>query len=272
MSVMEPRRLGRPRQVDRPAIVAATLRPPTPSSSRWSCRELSAQLDVSEATVARVWREYGIAPRLHGEYAFTVQPELSAARVRVVGVCVTRRVRAIALLVDDTRLGSDGPHRAAEDSAEGSTGHHDGAHDPQHNGQHDGRPRTTETATKIGVRDFLRRVRESYPDRAVHVVVDSANLQRLLIQSVPQLTTAGVAVHFALDTEKWLNLVDVWYGLMERDGGADETHPAARVRELLDHGRTIVWVESTRDSMAESGLDSAGYSFVGQRITGDNRA
>ncbi len=135
-------------------------------------------------------------------------------------------------------------------------------------------------ATKVGVRDFLRRVTESYPDRAVHVVVDSANLQRLLIQSVPQLTSAGVSVHFALDTEKWLNLVDVWYGLMERDGGADGTHPATRVRELLAHGRTIVWVESPPDSSIDAALDSVahpygytgGYFFVGQRLTGDDRA
>ena len=28
----------------------------------------------------------------------------------------------------------------------------------------------------------------------------------------------GCAIHFALDTEKWLNLVDVWFGLMARGG------------------------------------------------------
>lgn len=246
MSGTQPRRLGRPRQVDRPAIVAATLQPPTSASSRWSCRELSAQLGVSEATVARVWREYGIAPRPGGQYAFTVQPELSAARVCVVGVCLTRRVRAIALLVDDTQHESDGTGRVADDAVDGSSDEPAGPADGHPDA--DPRMRSPEAVTKVGVREFLRRVTESYPDRAVHVVVDSANLQRLLIQSVPHLTSAGVAIHFALDTEKWLNLVDVWFGLMERDGDADDAHPAARVRELISHGRTTVWVESRFDS------------------------
>lgn len=223
----EPRRLGRPRQIDRPSIVSATLRPPTSGAQRWSCRELSARIGVSEATVARVWREYCLAPRPNGEYAFTVQPELTASRVSVIGLCVTRRVRAVALVIDDPSTG-DWPPAQHEGSDRGA-----GSMEPAP---------TPETATKIGVRDFLRRVSESYPERAVHVVVDSAHLQRLLLQSVPQLTTAGVSVHFALDTEKWQNLVEVWFGLMDRDGLAAEGHPAGRVRELLTHGRTLIWV------------------------------
>jgi hypothetical protein len=209
--------------------VTATLRPPTSGSQRWSCRELSAQIGVSEATVARVWREYCLAPRPNGEYAFTIQPELSASRISVIGLCVTRRVRAVALVIDDPRTGDwPPPHDEGTDRETGSSAP----------------AATVENATKIGVRDFLRRVSESYPERAVHVVVDSAHLQRLLLQSVPQLTTAGVSVHFALDTEKWQNLVEVWFGLMDRDGLAADGHPASRVRELLTHGRTVIWVES----------------------------
>ena len=159
--------------------------------------------------MARIWREYGIAPRTAGAFAFTVQPELAlAARVDVVGVCVTRRVRAVALLVDDT----------ARDRRTRSV-----AEEPAPDADGSSVSRSGEAATKIGVRDFLRRVTASYPDRAVHVVVDSAQLQRLLIQSVPQLTTAGVSVHFALDTDKWLNLVDVWFGLMARDPSTTST-------------------------------------------------
>ena len=178
--------------------------------------------------MARVWREYGLAPRPGGRYAFTVRPEISARSLSVVGVCVTRRVRAIALLVDDSGspelerpvFGVDTGAAAAEAPVTGAEG-----------------------ATKIGVRDFLRRVGEAHPGRDLHVVVDSAQLQRLLLQSVPQLSDAGVALHFALDTEKWLNLVDVWYGLMRRDAGVDQDHPLGRVRELITHGRTMIWVE-----------------------------
>ena len=283
MSGAEPRRLGRPRQVDRPAIVAATLQPPTSASNRWSCRELSAQLGVSEATVARVWREYGIAPRPDGQYAFTVQPELSAARVRVVGVCLTRRVRAIALLVDDTVHESEGARLpAAEDAVDGLTDGDGGLT----NGHVDGHPEYRPPAAVSRGGDEGRRARVP---AAGHRVLPGPRGARRGRQRQPaaaadpersrMLTSAGVAIHFALDTEKWLNLVDVWFGLMEREGEADDAHPAARVRELLTHGRTIVWVESPFESTFESPLAAraepngypSGYSIVGQRLAGEDR-
>jgi transposase-like protein len=57
-------RSGRPRTVDHRKIVAATLKPPPKKLgvTHWSSRLLAKHLKIGDATVARAWREYGVAP------------------------------------------------------------------------------------------------------------------------------------------------------------------------------------------------------------------
>lgn len=208
-------RLGRPRHIDRSAIVAATVQPPAVPTDlgRWSCRELGAQLGVSEASVARVWREYGLAPRSGGVFAFTVRPELQATTVAVIGVCLTRRIRAVALLLDDA---DDHPGPAI---VTGIT--------------------AAESAPSLGVRAFLRQVAEDYAGRRVHVVVDSAAVRRHLLETgLPQ--GADLSLHFTLDTAMWSNLVEVWTAMMARDGGAES---AAAIRALNGEQCSAIWVQ-----------------------------
>src|SRR5690242_4146695 len=61
-------RTGRPRRVDHQRVVEATLRTPPAElgATHWSSRLLAAHLGIGDATVARVWREYGFAPRPRG--------------------------------------------------------------------------------------------------------------------------------------------------------------------------------------------------------------
>lgn len=209
-------RLGRPRHIDRSAIVSATVQPPPVPTDlqRWSCRELGARLGVSEASIARVWREYGLAPRPGGVLAFTVRPELQATTVSVIGVCLTRRIRAVALLLDDT---DHIPSPAL------LTGAIDAVPPPS-----------------LGIRSFLRQVAEAYAGRRVHVVVDSAAVRRHLLETgIP--TGADLSLHFTLDTEMWSNLVEVWTVMMSRDGATDS---AARIRALHGEQSTAMWVQS----------------------------
>ena len=54
-------RSGRPRVVDRPRIIAATLLPPPRKYgvTHWSSRMLADHLRTSSSTVAKAWREAG---------------------------------------------------------------------------------------------------------------------------------------------------------------------------------------------------------------------
>ena len=58
-------RPGAPRTINRSVVVETTLQQPPAELgiAHWSSRRLAAYLGISDASVARVWREHGITPR-----------------------------------------------------------------------------------------------------------------------------------------------------------------------------------------------------------------
>jgi hypothetical protein len=80
-----------PPEVDEIEVVVATLtgngRPPErPGTTHWPARLLAAELGISFATVARIWRKWGIQP--HGIETFKLpeDPELEAKVRDVAGL------------------------------------------------------------------------------------------------------------------------------------------------------------------------------------------
>ena len=81
-------RSGRPPVHDEQAITAATLdKPPaTLSVTHWSARLLADHLGISFATVARIWRRWGLKPGKAETFKFSTDPELEAKIRDVVGL------------------------------------------------------------------------------------------------------------------------------------------------------------------------------------------
>lgn len=92
-------RSGRPRRVDRESIIKATVNGSS-QERPWTCRNLARHLGVSSATVARCWREFGIAPRSSGGFRFHTEPQLEASEVAVIGQLEGEGGRMVVLLVD----------------------------------------------------------------------------------------------------------------------------------------------------------------------------
>ena len=90
-------RPGRPRRVDRAAIVAATLTPPPKGLgvTHWSSRLLAPRLGVDHATVAAVWKEYGVRPWKAETFKFSTDPELVAKVTDVIGLYLAPRENAV---------------------------------------------------------------------------------------------------------------------------------------------------------------------------------
>ena len=96
-------RSGRPRQVPRERVVAATLAPPPKryGVTHWSSRLLARHLGIGNATVARVWRSYGIQPWRSGTFKYSTDPELVAKVTDVVGLYLAPPDNAVVLCVDE---------------------------------------------------------------------------------------------------------------------------------------------------------------------------
>jgi hypothetical protein len=92
-----------PSQIDHRAIVAATLDPPPKKLgvTHWSSRLLATRLGIDHSTVAKAWREYGVAPWWEGTFTFSTDPELVAKIIDVVGFYLAPLANAIVLCVDE---------------------------------------------------------------------------------------------------------------------------------------------------------------------------
>ncbi len=94
---------GRPRELDHRAIVAETLKPPPKKLgvTHWSTRLLADRLKISNTSVARAWRAYGIKPWKAESFRFSTDPELVGKVTDICGLYLAPPENAIVLCVDE---------------------------------------------------------------------------------------------------------------------------------------------------------------------------
>ncbi|MFH5824471.1 IS630 family transposase [Georgenia sp. AZ-5] len=225
-------RAGRPRSVDHRRVVALTLAPPPKKygATHWSSRLLARHLGVGNATIARAWREYGVQPWRSETFKFSTDPELVAKVTDVVGLYLAPPANAIVLCVDEKSqiqaldrtapmlpMQPGLPERRTHDyvrhgtstlfaALEIATGKVTAACEPRH--------RHTEFLA------FLKQIARAYPDdgtgRELHLVLDNYATHnkaevRAWLEQHPR-----IHVHFTPTAGSWLNLVEVWFGIIER--------------------------------------------------------
>ena len=95
-------RSGRPAIHDQTAVVAATLVPPPASLgvTHWSARLMGEHVGMSFATVARIWRRWGLQPWKVETFKFRTDPELEAKIRDVVGLYLDPPAKAVVVCID----------------------------------------------------------------------------------------------------------------------------------------------------------------------------
>lgn len=198
-------RPGAPRTVDRSEVIAATLQSPPPELGimQWSCRRLGTYLGIGDASVARTWREYGIAPRPNGEFAFATDPELVVATVEVIGVLLSASTRIVALAESKPSVYRPVP------SAQPNSNH-------------------------TSLRDFIERVRFA-GDGPVRLVIDGGGEDLAVRFGDVVAPDCRLVLHAVEQPGLWLNLVEVWCRL----SGYSCASP--QIRALAGSGRPWAW-------------------------------
>lgn len=227
-------RPGRPPVVDEPAVVVATLNPPPAELgiTHWSSRLLAAHLSragmpVSFAEVARIWRGWDLQPHRVTTFKFSTDPQLEAKIRDVVGLYLAPPANAVVVCVDEKsqvqaldRTAPMLPIRFGKPEAR--------THDYVRHGT------TTlfaalEVATGRITADacyprhrngeflaFLKTVAKAHPRVKLHVVVDNYATHnhpkvRAWLDRHPRIT-----LHFTPTGCSWLNLVEVFFGIITR--------------------------------------------------------
>lgn len=217
-------RSGRPRTVDHRRIVAATLQSPPRKLgvTHWSSRLLAKHLKIGDATVARAWREYGVAPLRYGTFKFSTDPHLIAQVTDVVGLYLAPPENAIVLCCGQASEIRDPDQTAPVLPMQPRL--------PQF-GTHDWTLMlsaalniATDNATAIRQprhrhREFLRfltLVARGYPDDELHLMMDNyAANERIEIRDW-LAANPRVHVHFTPTSALWMKLIEVWFEITER--------------------------------------------------------
>jgi transposase len=221
-------RSGRPGTVDQHAIITATLRPPAKSLgiTHWSTRALAARLKIGNSTVAKAWRAYGIQPWRTGSFRFSTDPQLEAKVVDVVGLYLDPPENAVVLCVDEKSqvqaLERSAPvlpmqphliERRSHDYIRHGTTTLFAALNVA-TGQVTARTQSRHRHQEFLV--FLRQVTRAYPTGDLHLVMDNyAAHKHQAVRDWLQMNPR-VHVHFTPTHASWMNMVETWFSIAER--------------------------------------------------------
>ena len=261
-------RSGRPRHLDHRQIVAVTLRPPPRKYgvTHWSSRLLGKHLKVGDATVARAWREYGVAPWRAESFRFSTDPQLEAKVVDVVGLYLHPPENAVVLCVDEKSqiqaLDRTAPilpmqpglaERRSHDyvrhgtstlfaALEIATGQVTAACKPRHRHQE-----------FLG---FLRQVTRAYPAGQLHLVMDNYAAHKHPAVTAWLTANPRVVCHFTPTHASWMNLVEVWFSIIERQAIHRGSYASVsdlnrRIRAFIDgwndRKHPFIWTKTADD-------------------------
>ena len=266
-------RSGRPRRIDRARVIAATLAPPPKKYgvTHWSSRLLARHLKISDHSVATIWRQAGIQPWRAESFRFSTDPELVTKVVDVVGLYLAPPENAVVLSIDEKSqiqaldrtapVLPTQPHLIERRSAdyirhgtttlfaalEIATGAVTAALKPRH--------RHSEFLA------FLKQVARAYPDVDLHLVMDNYAAHKHPNVRAWLAANPRIHVHFTPTHASWMNLVEVWFSLAERQAihrgtftsVQDLTH---KIRKFVDgwnaRSHPFTWTRTADEVLAKT--------------------
>jgi transposase len=240
-------RSGRPPEIDEVDVVVATLadegRPPQRLGvTHWSARLLGAELGISFASVARIWRKWNLQPGRVQTFTFSTDPELDAKIRDVVGLYLAPPENAVVLCVDEKSqipaldrtapvlpVLPGVPEKQTHDyvrngtttlfaALEVATGKITQTCQPRHRHQEFLR--------------FLKQVAKAYPRVPLHLVCDNYATHKHPAVKAWLARHPRITLHFTPTSGSWLNLVEIFFGIITRQAIRRGTFGS--VRELID--------------------------------------
>jgi transposase len=263
-----PRRIS-DAQVER--VIIDTLEKRPDDATHWSTRTLAKQLDLSHATVGRIWRAFGLQPHRSETFKLSRDP-LFVEKVRdVVGLYLDPPDRALVLSVDEKSqiqaldrtapilpMTFGSPERRTHDYRRHGTTSLFAALDVATGkviGECHRRHRSQEFLR------FLETIEASVaPDLDIHLILDNYGTHK-----TPRVRRWFVRhprfhVHFTPTSASWLNLVERWFALLSEKQIKRGAHRSVRalettIRDYLaitnDAPKPFVWTKTADEILAK---------------------
>ncbi len=205
-------------------------------------------MNLDHATVTKAWKAFGVRPWKAETFKFSTDPELVGKVTDVIGLYLNPPENAIVLCIDEKsqiqaldRTQKTLPMQPGH--AEQRT------HDYVRHGT-----TTLFAALEIATGKmtglckhrhrhqeflaFLKHVARAYPNRELHLVMDNYAAHKRVEIRDWLAANPRIYVHFTPTSGSWLNLVEVWFGIIERQAVRRGTFRS--VRDLNAKIRTFI--------------------------------
>lgn len=225
MGLADEPRPGRPRTVSDEQVaelVARTLESKPANATHWSTRSMAKQVGLSQSTVSRVWRAFGLQPHRSETFKLSADPFFVEKVHDVVGLYLDPPERALVLCVDEKSqiqaldrsqpvlpMMPGVPERATHDYVRAGTTTLFAALDVI-SGKVIGSLHRRHRAVEF--KKFLIKVDKEVPaELDVHLICDNYATHKTPAIKRWLLAHPRFHLHFTPTGSSWLNLVERWF-------------------------------------------------------------
>jgi len=209
-------------------ILELTRSEPTDGSTHWSSYRLAKEVGVSQSTVSRVWRQFGLQPHRSRSDMASHDPEFEEKAADVIGLYLDPPGHAAVFSVDEKsaiqaldRLDPVLPLSPRRAQRHGFEYYRHGTlslYSALNTQTGEVLAKTSARHTSTEFVAFLAQIVESQPvGREIHVIAD--NLSAHKTKKVFEFLEANraVRIHYTPTYSSWLNQVEIWFSKIERD-------------------------------------------------------
>jgi transposase len=221
-------RAGAPRQIGDERIeevVTQTLESIPQGSTHWSTRQMAKKLHLSQSSISRIWRAFGLKPHRSETFVLSKDPQLVQKVRDIVGLYLSPPVNALVLCVDEKSqiqaLSRSQPilplrpgalERRTPDYFRHGVTNLFAALDIA-TGKVIGRCFARHRSQEF--RAFLELLEESMPaDQEIHLVLDNYATHKSALIQRWFLKHPRYHLHFTPTHASWLNQVERWFALL----------------------------------------------------------
>jgi transposase len=208
-------------------ILELTRSGPADGATHWSSYRLAKEVGVSQSTVSRVWRQFGLQPHRSRSYMASDDPEFEEKAADIIGLYLKPPVHAAVFCVDEKsaiqaldRLDPVLPLSPGRAERHGFEYYRHGTlslYGALNTQTGEVLAKTSARHTSSEFVDFLAQIVDSQPaGREIHVIAD--NLSAHKTKKVFEFLEANPAVriHYTPTYSSWLNQVEIWFSKIQR--------------------------------------------------------
>ncbi len=252
------------------AVIVKTLEEKPTDATHWSTRSMATQVGMSQTTIGRIWRAFGLQPHRSESFKLSTDPFFVEKVRDIVGLYLDPPERAVVLCVDEKSqiqalnrfqpilpMMPATPERRSHDYVRHGTTSLFAALDMA-SGKVIGSLRQQHRAAEF--KKFLIQIDEEVPaELSVHLILDNYATHKTPEIRRWLLRHPRFHLHFTPTSGSWLNMVERWFGELTTKKIKRGAHTSVKalekdIREWIatwnENPRPYVWVKTADQILA----------------------